>query len=308
VVQPSGVRSWAVRYRHGGKSRKLTLGPYPALDLATARARARDALQAVPLGRDPASEKKAALKGARDAELVADAVTDVVETFLARHARAKTKARTAHEIERTFQRYVLPKWGERRIQDISRRDVIELLDGLMDRGIPIAANRTLGAIKRLFNWAIDRSIVDTSPCLRLVPPAEEKSRDRVLSDEELRLAWLAAERMGAPFGAFVQALMLSAQRRDEVAGMRWPELKEGEALWTLPGQRTKNSVEHDVPLCSDIREIVARLPRIARSEFIFTTTCQAPISGFSKAKARLDALMLEIARQEATETAETRAR
>src|SRR5215218_4761129 len=156
VLQPSGVRSWAVRYRHAGKSRKLTLGPYPALDLGVARARGREALQVVALGRDPASEKQQGLKAARLAEPGPDTVAAIVATFLDRHVRAKTKARTAEETERTFRLHVLPVWGERCIQDITRRDVIALLDGIVDGGAPIAANRTLAAVRKLFNWALDR--------------------------------------------------------------------------------------------------------------------------------------------------------
>jgi hypothetical protein len=221
VLQPSGVRSWAVRYRHASKPRKLTLGPYPVLGLGAARARAREALQVVALGRDPASEKQETLKAARLAEPGADTMAAIVATFLDRHARPKTKARTAEETARIFRLHVLPKWGARRIQDISRRDVIALLDGIVDQGKPIAANRTLGAIPKLMNWALDRAIIETTPCLRIARPSEENSRDRVLSDEELRLAWTAAERIGWPFGPFVQELMLTAQRRSEVADMRW---------------------------------------------------------------------------------------
>src|SRR4051812_19674465 len=196
VLQPSGVRSWAVRYRCAGKSRKLTLGPYPVLDLSTARARAREALQVLALGRDPASEKRDALRAARLGGPNEDRIANIVETFLERHARAKTRPRTAEETARIFRLHVLPHWGERDIQDISRRDVIALLDGIVDQGKPVVANRTLVVVSKLFNWALDRAIVEMTPCLRVARPTEEKSRDRVLSDDELRLAWLAAEKVG----------------------------------------------------------------------------------------------------------------
>lgn len=300
VLQPSGVRSWAVRYRHAGKPRKLTLGPYPVLDLGAARTRAREALQVVALGRDPASEKQDALKAARLAEPGVDTVAAIVATFLERHARAKTKANTADDTERHFRLHVLPKWGERRIQDITRRDVIALLDGIVDRGTPIAANRALAAVTKFFNWSLDRSIIETSPCIRVARPGEEKSRDRVLTDDELRLIWKAAARKGWPFGPLVQTLMLTAQRRTEVGDMGWGELKD-RSLWTIPGSRTKNGAEHDVPLNSPAQDILSRAPRITGSQFVFTTSGVRPISGYSQAKERLDALMLQIARQETTE-------
>ena len=100
---------------------------------------------------------------------------------------------------------------------------------------PIAANRTLAGVRKLFNWALDRSIIETSPCVRITPPSEEKSRDRVLSDDELRLIWTAAEQIGWPFGPFVRTLMLTAQRRDEVAGYALGRAEEA-TLWTIPGR------------------------------------------------------------------------
>jgi len=257
-------------------------------------------LQVVALGRDPASEKQDALKTARLDEPGVDTVAAIVATFLERHARAKTKANTADDTERRFRLHVLPKWGERRIQDITRRDVIALLDGIVDRGTPIAANRTLATISKFFNWALDRSIIETSPCIRVARPSEEQSRDRILTDNELRLVWTAAAREGWPFGSLVQTLILTGQRRTEVGDMGWSELKD-RGLWTIPGSRTKNGAEHDVPLSLAAQDILSRAPRIAGSQFVFTTSGVRPISGYSQAKERLDALMLLIARQEAGE-------
>ena len=153
IIQRTGARAWAVRYRHAGKPRKLTLGPYPALDLGTARARAREALQAVALGRDPGAEKIAALRAARENEPDRDSVAAVVERFLQRHTRAKNRRQSAEAVERTFRRVVLPAWGTRRIQEITRRDIVQLLDEVVDRGTPVLANRTLAHVRKLFNWA-----------------------------------------------------------------------------------------------------------------------------------------------------------
>jgi integrase len=178
--------------------------------------------------------------------------------------------------------------------------VIALLDAIVDKGTPIAANRTLAAITKFFNWSLDRSIIETSPCIRVARPSEEKSRDRVLTDDELRLIWTAATRKGWPFGSLVQTLMLTAQRRTEVGDMRWGELKD-RGLWTIPGNRTKNGAEHDVPLSPAAQAVLSSAPRIAGSEFVFTTMGARPVSGYSQAKERLDGLVLELARQEAME-------
>jgi integrase len=304
VIQPTGARSWAVRYRHAATPRKLTLGPFPALDLSTARGRAREALLEVARGGDPAYAKQEQRRAARDDKPDHDTVAAVVERFLARHTRPNNKKRTVEEVERTFRNHVLPVWGERRIQDIGRRDVIALLDGIVDRGTPVAANRVLAAIRKMFNWCLDRAIIETSPCVRIQAPAAEKSRDRVLSDQEIRLLWKAADRMGWPFGHFVQLLLLTVQRRDEVSGLRWREVKENATVWTIPGARTKNSVEHDVPLSETAQAVLSKAPRLASSEFVFTTTGANPISGYSNAKDRLDALMLQIAREDAQEAAQ----
>jgi integrase len=258
-------------------------------------------LQAVLYGRDPGTEKSEALRQARDARPNIDQASVVIDEFIARHVRPNNKKRTAEEVERTFKLHVRPYWSNRRIQEITRRDVIELLDRIVDDGKPVQANRTLAVIRKLFNWAVDRSILDASPVIRIKAPAQEESRDRVLSDYELYLVWKAADRLGFPFGPFVQILILTGQRRDEVAKARCSEFNKSGDLWTIPRERTKNHEEHDVPLSDAARGIIEELPRIkGAAGFMFTTSGVTSISGYSKAKARLDAIMLHIAREEAT--------
>ena len=173
VVQPSGVKSWTVRYRHADKSRKLTLGRYPVFGLSEARERAREALQAITTGRDPCAEKLEKRRAGRVATPERDLVSVQVELFLARYVRQKLRAKSVIEVERRFRKYVLPRWGARRVREIERRDVIELLDGIVDGGAPISANRTLATLKTFFGWLVDRSVIETSPCSRVKPPAAE---------------------------------------------------------------------------------------------------------------------------------------
>jgi integrase len=301
VIQPSGARSWAVRYRYGGKPRKLTLGGYPALDLGTARERAREALQAVAAGRDPGTEKAQANLRARDGVPGHDLLSSHLDRFYERHVKPNNTARTAAEVMRALDKDVRSAWGERRVQDITRRDVIELLDRIVDRGKPIAANRALAYMRRFFNWLIERSVLETSPCDRVKAPAGEKDRDRILTDDEVRWLWKATEKIGYPFGPFVRLLLLTGQRRDEVAKARYREFPHP-ALWQIPKERTKNGIAHDVPLSLAAQEVIAALPRIAgRNGFLFTTSGEAAISGYSNAKERLDKAMLTVARQEAAE-------
>lgn len=300
VIQPSGARSWAVRYRAGGRPRKFTLGPYPALGLGVARERARVVLQAVANGGDPAREKQIARHAPEIITADRDLVSGLIAVFLERYVQPRLKPRSAEEVERLFRLHVLPVWGTRRVQDITRRDVIELLDSIADRGTPIAANRTLAAVRKLFNWAVERSIFHgPSPCAGVGPPSVERSRDRVLSDEELQLVWLAAGRIGWPFGSLIQLLLLTGQRREEVAAMRWSELGEGGRVWILPGTRTKNGQAHHIPLSHIAQDLLAAMPRLGTSDFVFTTTGTRPVSGHSNAKERLDRVIADLAQEQA---------
>jgi integrase len=289
VLQPTGKASWAVRYRSAGQTRKLTLGTYPAINLKAARELASHALVKVAGGDDPAAEKQAAKKSER-APVGRDLVEKVVETFIERYAKANT--RSWAETERMLKKEIVGAWKGRHLSEISRADVHELLDGIVDRGAPIAANRILAAFRRMCAWAVERDIVKASPCDGVKSPSVARSRDRVLTDEELRAVWQAAESIGWPFGPLVKLLILSGQRRDEVAEMRWSEVDFDAKTWTLPRTRAKNDVEHAVPLSDAAIEILKTLPRVAsKSGYVFTTNGTAPVSGFARAKERLDAAL-----------------
>jgi hypothetical protein len=260
VVQPAGAKSWAFRYRFNGRPKKLTLGPLylgrdeleqAVLDhpntLAGARKLAGEAALQVARGVDPAKhkkrEKKQALLRAEHAELLdRDTIEAVARLFIEKYAKPNTRPaswlQTARliglkpdpEDDRKLVRTdsggeVLSRWGDRTIHEITRRDVHDLLDRIVSRGSPVTANRVLAAIRKMFAWAASRDIVPVSPCAGVAPPTAETSRDRVLSDDELRLIWRAAYAIGWPFGPMVQTLILTLQRRDEVAGMSRRELK-----------------------------------------------------------------------------------
>jgi integrase len=285
IVQPSGAKSWAVRYRHHGRPCKHTLGRYPAIDLAGARKVAGAALRVVAEGRDPAQEKKQA----RPTKV--DDIEIVAEQFIERHCNRSNRPRTAAETARLLEQHVLPRLRGRSAQEITRRDILGLLDRVVDGGAPIAANRTLAAVRKLFNWCISRDIVTVSPCTGVKPPTPERSRDRVLSDNELVRVWRASQKIGGAFGALVQLLALTGQRRDEVAAMRWDELDLEGRSWTLPRGRVKNDQGHEVPLSAAAVAILESLPRIAESPFVLTTNGTAPSSGYSKGKRRLDELL-----------------
>ncbi len=295
VVQTSGGKSWAVRYRSPatGKPAKVTLGKYPLLGLVEAREAARTAMRAVAEGIDPGAVKKAE-KAAAPERIDRDRVTTVADEFLKRHA---SKNRTAAETKRQFEREILPAWGQKLIQDVTRRDVIDLLDKIADRGSPIMANRVLATVRKLGNWAVSRDIIQASFAAGVKPVEAERSRERILSDNELRWFWKATEKLGQPFGPLFRLLLLTAQRRDEVGDMRAREI-DGQK-WVIPAERAKNGRAHVVHLSEAAIATLYSVKRIAgRAGYIFTTTGERPASGYSKAKERLDRLMLAIAREE----------
>jgi integrase len=285
IVQPSGARSWAVRYRHHGQPCKHTLGPYPAIDLASARKLAGAGLRAVAEGRNPAQDKK------QVRFTKADDIEAVTAQFIERYCNWSNRPRTAAETDRLLQQHVLPRLRGRRVREITRRDILDVLDRVIDGGAPISANRTLAAVRKLFNWCVSRDIITVSPCAGVKPPTPERSRDRVLSDDELVRVWRAAEKIGGPFGALVQLLALTGQRRDEVAGMRWDELDLEAGFWILPRGRVKTNQGHVVPLSAAAVAIIKSMPRIADSPFVLTTNGTVPSSGYSKGKRKLDALL-----------------
>jgi integrase len=278
IVQPSGAKSWAVRYRHAGTPRKHTLGSYPAIDLKSARDLAGKALRSVAEGRDPGHEKQAAKP---------DTVEVIARQFIERHCKNN---RTALTTQRLLDQYVLPRWRGRLARDITRRDILDVLDRVVDAGKPITANRTLAAVRKMFNWAVSRDIIAASPCAGVKPPSPEQSRDRVLNDTELRNVWIAAGKIGGPFGALVQLLILLGQRRDEVAKMEWAEIDLAGRLWALPPGRVKNEQPHEIPLSEPAVAILTALPRIG-DRFVLTTDGDTPSSNYGKNKRKLDALL-----------------
>ena len=296
VLQPSGAKSWALRYRAAGRPAKLTLGPYPTLDLATARRRAQEALGEIASGKNPAADKKVVREAQRAANSTADRVEAVANSFIERYVKRNVGASWARETERLLRVEVIPQIGSKRIGEVSRADIHKLLDEMVDRGSPINANRLLAVLRRMFNWCIERGLVERSPCDKLKAPSPEQARDRVLSDFELRVAWQAFERIGWPFGRIAQLLLLTGARRDEIAGARWSEIDLEGKTWTIAKERSKNGVAHEIPLSDAAIQIIKSLPRIGGKGdgFVFTTTTRAPVSGWSRAKAHVDKAILAV--------------
>jgi integrase len=281
-VTEKGAKSWVVMYRVNGRQRRLTLGPYPRISLADARIRALEALNEVSKGLDPAAEKQAA----RAADSRARTLADVVSAYIER--RVKPQNRSWKETERIFQRDVLPTLGKRPLAEVSRADIVALLDRMMGTGRPYMANRVRAALSAFFNWCVANSRLEASPAQNVPAPFKEKSRDRVISDDEIGALWNAWNEMGWPFGQAFKLMLVTGQRRNEVARMRWADVDLDKALWTLPREATKADRRHEVPLTDLALGILSAAPR--NGEFVFTTNGRTPISGFSRAKKRCDEL------------------
>ena len=280
VLQPSGAKGWAVRYRANGKPVKETIGRYPDLSLADAREQARDRLATVALGVDPREAARQAQQA--DAQRRSRTFAAVAEEFIDLHA--KRRNRSWRYAESVLQRDAIPHWGERPIDEIKRRDVAKVIDMIATKR-PYAARHLLANVRKLFNWAMEREIVEANPAAGIKAPIRIAQRDRVLSDDELRRVWLAADAAGYPFGSFVQMLILTGCRRNEIAGMRWNDI-DGDTL-TIAAERYKTGRAHVVPLSRLALDVLASVPRIEGRAHVFPGRGDVAMSGFSK---RLKAL------------------
>jgi integrase len=184
---------------------------------------------------------------------------------------------------------VLSRWGQRPAHSIMRADVNKLLRDIVVRGAPVASNRVLAAIRKMFNWAVGEDILSSSPCAGVSRKADEESRSRVLSDDELRLIWKASDTLNYPFPQLTKLLILTMQRRSEVAGIRRSEVSVAGKLWTIPAARAKNGEEHEVPLSDAALAILASCPRIGRGDLYLSRFGNTPTSVYSKANGDLDA-------------------
>jgi integrase len=291
-------RTWQVMYRVKGTGKLVreTLGAVAMIpNVGEARERARESMLKARGGINPVAERRRAEEAAT--EKLPDTFKAIAERYLERYAKKQTKPTTWRELKRQLEVDVFPKWADRPIGLITRQDVAELLDGIIDRGSPVQANRQLARLRTLFKWAIDEEIISSDPTAKVRKVIKEQARDRALSDDEIRLFWAGCDKLGWPFGPLYQLLLVTAQRRDEVANLEWSELDLDKRLWVLPRERAKNDRAHAVHLSELAIEIIEALPKIGGADprFVFTSTGHTPVSGFSRSKEALDRWMGELA-------------
>jgi integrase len=294
-VTEKGAKSWTLMHRVNGKQRRATLGAFPAVSLSDARDRARELLRAAEKGEAPNLQIFANLPAVPTAAAPAKLFDDVIAEFVERHCKPRNRGWKRQE--RDLQREFLPYWQGRPIANITRSDILGVLDKISDRSSPRRANRYLALIKKLFSWCAERGYVDASPAAVVKPPGREVSRDRVLSDSELVAIWRACEAAGHPFGQMFKLLIVTGQRLGEVASMSRPDIDHGKAIWTVPAEIAKNGVPNAVPLSSLAVQILDEAingsggsPASDGNGLVFPARNGSgnSASGFSKAKANLD--------------------
>jgi integrase len=328
VIQPSGVKSWAMRLRRpDGRSAKLTLGRVdlgdengddPVLGAPLTLRQARQLANSIDRQRargvDVASmtekkrrEERLRLDATRSSflALARDFATDQMSRIRGWRAQAKllglSYPRQGGE-PTLVAGGLAERWASLPVAEIDGDVIHGSIEEARSRAVPGTAPRRPGAsdsrakalaaaLGKLFSWASRRRRVATNPCVGVHRPKAPPERDRVLTEAELRHLWKACDAIGWPFGPCVKLMMLTGARRSEAAGLRWDELSGDLSTWTLPRERTKNKRPHVVPLAPMAREVLASAPRIDGSQLVFTTNGTTPISGWSKLKARLDAAM-----------------
>ena len=288
-LRAGGKRSWIAQYRIGRQQRRLTLGSVGTVDAVEARKRAKATLARAQLGQDPQGEKTAA-RAPRAREIT---LAEVVDRYLP-FAERKLKPSTYSGIVLHLRKHWRPLHAHE-LHALERRHVAAELSRIATSSGLYGANRSRAALSALFAWAIGEGLADSNPVFGTNKATEEISRDRVLSPDELRLAWLHAG--SGHYGAIVRLLVLTGQRREEVGGMLWSELDLDAALWTIGKDRTKNGLQHDVPLSPPAVAILRGIPRRDDRDLVFGSS-NGPFQGWSNAKSALDDRMTNALRAE----------
>jgi integrase len=276
-IRAGGSRKWVLHYRQGGIQRRHTIGPAAVLTVEEARRKARRVLVAVDDGKDPAAEKVAKRAAAGLLFLA------VVDDYLTARQR-DMKPRSLVECTRHLRLLWKPLHGLP-VGSVTRAQVAAILRRIADQRGPIAANRARATLSAMYGWAIGEGLCDLNPVIGTNKPGEEKTRDRILTDAELATIWNACP--DSDYGRIVRLLMLTAQRREEIGGLRWPEIDSGKALVALPGERTKNGRPHDVPLSKQATAVLEAQEARAGRDLVFGDG-EGSYSGWSKSKEALD--------------------
>ncbi len=301
-----GAKVFLYQYRVGPVVRRYVLGDWPGTTAAQARRLADTHRGTVRAGGDPVADKRArhaaqlageaaARQERREAAFTLAALLDAWE------ARGLADRRESYRTDalRRLRKSLAPLLG-RPAKAVTRTEAAELLAELAATSGPVGANRIMAYARACYGWGGKANLVEANPFAGLAPPGRERARDRVLAPEEVRAVWRAAGELGPVHGGYVRFLLLTLQRREEVAGATWSELAPDLSTWTIPAERAKNDRAHLVHLAPDARAVLEVIPRV-RASLVFALPGGGKLTAFSAIKRRLDAA---IAAEEAQAAAE----
>ncbi len=259
-ITPDGTKTFSVMYRIAGRRRRFTLGSYPVLGLADARDAARDALEFVRHGIDPAEEKKRQEEAELARRVEGFTFEALTNRFLGEHV---TKLRSEYEVKRSFDEYLLPQFGKTKARELKRAQIRDYLDN-MARTRPVMANRCLAYIRKMYNWGLSKDLVEYNPCAGIPRPGKEHERDRVLTEDEIKAIWKALGKEKPVMASTFRLRLLTAQRGGEVHTMRWQDI-DGE-WWTIPAEFAKNGLSHRVPLSPQAMRVMDQVRKITEEQ------------------------------------------
>jgi len=288
-VTASGARAFIINYRLRGREHRFTIGAWPDWSALKAVREARVLRQRVDRGEDPLKD--------RAPIPTTKSVSGVIDDFMTRYVRNKERPlRSANQIQSAFDRLVKPRIGKIGVYDLRRSQVAELLDKVEDEAGPVQADRVRAYLRKALSWYAERDdeFNLNAAFVRVGARAnpKERARTRVLSDDEIRIIWPMLGEAGT-FGALLKMLLLTAQRRDEVANMSLKEIGT-DGIWTIPAERYKTKRPNFVPLSKEALAIIEAQPRIERCDYVFPSLVNTPFTGFGKSKARLDKAVLDM--------------
>jgi integrase len=291
-VTAADARAFVLNYRLRGREHRFTIGAWPDWSVLKAVREARNLRQRVDRGENPIEDH------APFPTTVI--VASVLDDFVARHVRNKNQPlRSADEYESAFNRLVKPRIGKLGIYEVRRSHVIKSLDEIEDENGPVMADRTLAYLRKAFNWYATRDDQFNVPVVRgmaRIKP-KERARTRVLSDDEIRMLWPALGDAGT-FGALTKTLLLTAQRRDEVAHMSRKEI-DSDGMWVIPAERYKSKRSNFVPLSKAALDVIAAQSKLDGCDYVFPSRAKTPYSGFGKSKAKLDKAVFAVMKKQA---------
>jgi integrase len=269
-VGAGGRKAWIVRIRVGAQQVNKTLGVYPLISLVAARDMAREFL--INLAREGQVRPKRTFG-------------DLADHWIEHVAKPNNKS--WHQQQRRLEIYVLPKWRDVELTHIRRADVRDLIDGI--EGV-VAPGRALAIIRTLFRHAMARDWVDSSPAEAVPNPSRDIPRDRYLDMKELAAVYKATDLLGYPFTGFIKMMILTAQRRTEVASMQWAAIDLEAGTWVIASEDNKSARAHLVPLCPQAVELLKATPQFGG--YVWSSDGETHVKGYSKAKKRIDAFLL----------------